>query len=333
MKAIKFLGNQKLEIIDMPKPVPSRGEAQVKVMASSICRTDIELLYNKPEKTLKTPGHEVAGVIEEVNGIKHFKAGDRVFLNVHITCGNCDFCSNGDWVFCRDLKCIGTDIDGGYAEYMIAPEGILRSLPEDISYDRGSLIPDTLGTPFHAVKKAGIKENDKIGILGMGPLGLAAVLCTGSTGADVIAIDPIKDRLATALRFGAEKVLDPGDNDLNEKIYKMTGGKGLDIVIDCTGSAEAIRTGLGLLKVKGRFVFVGVCTDLKIDTYRHIISKELELIGSRNFNENELDSIIRLLRENPMVDEMISHKFSFSQAEKAFKIAEKREGIKVILVP
>ena len=78
---------------------------------------------------------------------------------------------------------------------------------------------------------------------------------------------------------------------------------------------------------------MGVCTDLKIDTYEHIISKELELIGSRNFNENELDSIIGLLRDNPMVDEMISHKFSFTQAEKAFKIAEKREGIKIILAP
>jgi propanol-preferring alcohol dehydrogenase len=333
VKAVKFLGNQKLEIIDMPRPVPSRGEALVKVMASSICRTDVELLYKKPEKTEKIPGHEVAGVIEEVNGIIKFKTGDRVFLNVHMTCKQCSFCIDGDWVFCRDLKCIGTDIDGGYAEYMVAPEGILRDLPDDISYERGSLIPDTLGTPFHAVKKARIKKNDKIGILGMGPLGLAAVLCTGETGADVIAIDPIKDRLVTALRFGADKILDPGDNDINEKIYEITGEKGLDVVIDCTGSAEAIITGLGLLKERGRFVFVGVCTDLKIDTFEHVISKELELMGSRNFNENELDGIIGLLRDNPIVDEMISHKFSFSQAEKAFKTAEKREGIKIILVP
>jgi threonine dehydrogenase-like Zn-dependent dehydrogenase len=301
-------------------------------MASSICRTDVELLYNNPEKTPKIPGHEVAGVIEEVNGIKSFKAGDRIFLNVHKTCRRCDFCRDGDWVFCRDLLCIGTDIDGGYAEYMAAPEGILRHLPDDISFEGGSLIPDTLGTPYHAVNKSGVKENDTIGILGMGPLGLAAVLCSKRSGGKVIAIDNIIDRLKLAEKFGAKETYKPGE-DQNKKIGKFTGGKGLDIVIDCTGSSEAVRMGLDLLKVRGRFVFVGVCTDLKINTYEHIISKELELIGSRNFNENELDQIISIIRDNPIVEEMITHKFPFSMAQKAFKIAEKREGIKIILVP
>ena len=333
MKAVKFLGNKNLEIIDIPKPEPPEGYALIKVMAASICRTDIELLYNNPEKTAVIPGHEIAGIIEKVNKVKDFKTGERVFLNIHITCGYCDFCRSGDWIFCPQLKCIGSDCNGGDAEYMIAPEGILRRLPDDISYELGSLIPDAIGTPYHAVKKAGLKKDDIVGIIGMGPLGLIAVLVASNLGANVFAIDLLDKRLELSRRFGANKVLNPEKNDLKEIVYDLTGGRGLDSVIDCTGSENAIKFGLDILKVRGKFIFVGVCTELTINTYDQIISKEIEMSGSRNFNENELEEIIEFTRKNPKINDIITHRFKFSKAKEAFKIAEERNGIKIILVP
>ena len=333
MKAIKFLGNKELEIIDTPKPEPTEGHALIKVMAASICRTDIELLYNRPQKTDVIPGHEISGIIEKVNKVRNFEAGDRVFLNVHITCGKCRFCNSGDWIFCPKLSCIGSDIDGGDAEFMLAPEGILRKLPDDISYEIGSLIPDALGTPYHAVKVAELEGSDNLGIIGMGPLGLAAVLSAVGSGAKIFAIDIIDQRLGLAKKFGAKWILNPLNNNIKSIIERETQGNGLDKVIDCTGSAVAIKLGLDILKVRGKFIFVGVCTDLELNTYDHVIAKELELIGSRNFNENELEEIIDLARKNPRIKNMITHRFSFSQAKKAFKIAEKREGIKIILGP
>lgn len=333
MKAVKFLGNKNLEIIDIPKPEPPEGYALIKVMAASICRTDIELLYNNPEKTTVIPGHEIAGIIEKVNKVKDFKTGERVFLNIHITCGDCDFCRSGDWIFCPQLKCIGSDCNGGDAEYMIAPEGILRRLPDDISYELGSLIPDAIGTPYHAVKKAGLKKDDIVGIIGMGPLGLIAVLVASNLGANVFAIDLLDKRLELSRRFGANKVLNPEKNDLKEIVYDLTGGRGLDSVIDCTGSENAIKLGLDILKVRGKFIFVGVCTELTINTYDQIISKEIEMSGSRNFNENELEEIIEFTRKNPKINDIITHRFKFSKAKEAFIIAEERNGIKIILVP
>ena len=333
MKAVKFLGNKNLEIIDIPKPEPPEGYALIKVMAASICRTDIELLYNNPEKTAVIPGHEIAGIIEKVNKVKDFKTSERVFLNIHITCGHCDFCRSGDWIFCPQLKCIGSDCNGGDAEYMIAPEGILRRLPDDISYELGSLIPDAIGTPYHAVKKTGLKKDDIVGIIGMGPLGLIAVLVASNLGANVFAIDLIDKRLELSRKFGANKVLNPEKNDLKEIVYGLTGGRGLDSVIDCTGSENAIKLGLDILKVRGKFIFVGVCTELTINTYDQIISKEIEMSGSRNFNENELEEIIEFTRKNPKINDIITHRFKFSKAKEAFKIAEERNGIKIILVP
>jgi L-iditol 2-dehydrogenase len=333
VKAVKFLGNKNLEIIDIPKPEPQEGYVLIKVMAASICRTDIELLYNNPEKTAVIPGHEIAGIIEKVNKVKDFKTSERVFLNIHITCGYCDFCRSGDWIFCPQLKCIGSDCNGGDAEYMIAPEGILRRLPDDISYELGSLIPDAIGTPYHAVKKAGLKKDDIVGIIGMGPLGLIAVLVASNLGANVFAIDLLDKRLELSRRFGANKVLNPEKNDLKEIVYDLTGGRGLDSVIDCTGSENAIKFGLDILKVRGKFIFVGVCTELTINTYDQIISKEIEMSGSRNFNENELEEIIEFTRKNPKINDIITHRFKFSKAKEAFKIAEERNGIKIILVP
>ena len=333
MKAVKFLGNKELEIIDIPKPEPAKGQALVKVMAASICRTDIELLYNKPQKTDVIPGHEISGIIEKVNKAGDFKPGDRIFLNVHVTCGKCNFCNAGDWIFCPELSCIGSDINGGDAEYMIAPAGILRKLPDDISYEIGSLIPDAIGTPYHAVKIAGLDESDVLGIIGMGPLGLAAAITANQSGARVFAIDIIEGRLGLARKFGAEKTFNPLKDNVKELVMENTGGCGLDKVIDCTGSAEAIKLGLDILKVRGKFIFVGICADLCLNTYEHVIAKELQLIGSRNFNESELDEIVDFARKNPLFKDMITHRFSFSQAKEAFKIAEKRKGIKIILEP
>jgi 2-desacetyl-2-hydroxyethyl bacteriochlorophyllide A dehydrogenase len=333
MKAVKLLGNKKLEIIEVKKPQITGGHALVKVMASSICRTDIDLLYEMPHLVDVIPGHEVAGIIEEINSPGDFKKGDRVFINCHVTCGKCKHCLNGDLIFCPALKAIGFDVDGGDAEYVLTPVENLRGLPDDITFEMGTIITDALGTAFHAVKKASLKEGDKVGITGMGPLGLMAVISVKYSGGKAFAIDIISKRLEQAKRFGADFIINPAEKDIKKEIERLTGGNGFDVVIDCSGSSKAINMGLGLLKERGRFIFVGVCTDLKIDLFEHIIAKEIELAGSRNFQDNELKEIFSLVRERPDIKEIITHRFSLENAKEAFKLAEMRQGLKIVLVP
>ncbi len=333
MKAVKLSGNKNLQVVEVNKPQPPRGHALVKVMASSICRTDIDLLYELPHQVEMTPGHEVAGIIEEANDLRHFKKGDRVFINCHITCGKCRHCRNGDLIFCPELKALGFDIDGGDAEYVINPEENLRVLPDDITFEIGTIITDALGTAFHAVKKARVRQGDRVGIIGMGPLGLMAAVSVKYSGGRAFGIDIINKRLEQAKRFGADLVINPEEKDIKKEIERSTEGKGLDIVIDCSGSSEAINMGLGLLKERGRFIFVGVCTDLKVDLFEHIISKEIELAGSRNFHDDELEEIFSLVRGRPDIEEIITHRFSLENAAEAFKLAEMRTGLKIVLVP
>jgi len=333
MKAVKLLGNKELKIIEIPKPEPNKGEVVIKMMASGICRTDIELLYSKAESTDIIPGHEVSGIVDDTNEVKKFKRNDRVILNCHSTCGKCKHCQNGDLIFCPQLKTLGFDLNGGDAEYVIAPESMLRMLPDDITYESGVVISDALGTAYHAAKKVEIIKDSRVGIIGIGPLGLMSVVCVKYFGGKVIAIDLIPERLKLAEQFGADVILNPKKSNIKKFIDDYTRNEGLDAVIDFSGSSEAISLSADLIKAKGKLILGGVCSSLNLDPFRQIISKELTIIGSRNFNDNELAEILILVREKPFIQDIVTHRFNISDAMKAFQIAERREGIKVILIP
>lgn len=333
MKAVLFTGNHQLAIVEKEKPEAKDDIVIVKVSASGICGTDLELLLPSKEPLAIIPGHEVTGVVAETDKAKHFKVGDKVMVNCHVTCGVCEHCRNGDLIFCPELKAIGFELDGGNAEYLAVPEASLRHLPEDISEEVGVIIGDALGTPYHAVKKSGIQPGDHVTIFGVGPLGQMAVMVAKSFGAKVIAIDLNEQRLATAMEFGADYLIQPGKTDVVSEIFRITGGKGADKAIQCTPSATAIHNALDSLKLRGRLVQVGVCTRLEINPLKQINDREIEIVGSRNFNNNELDEIIEFVRNNPKVNELITHRFSLDEAERAFEVAKNGEGIKVLIKP
>jgi propanol-preferring alcohol dehydrogenase len=325
MKAVKLLGNRELQIIETQIPRPNGGEAVIKMMASGICRTDIELLYCRAESTRVTPGHEVSGIVEDGYKLKKFKRNDRVMLNCHLTCGKCKYCLNGDLIFCSQLTTLGFELNGGDAEYFVVPESMLRMLPDDISFDSGVVISDALGTAYHAAKKVKIRKDSRVGIIGMGSLGLMSVVCAKYFGGTVLAMDLISERLKLAQEFGADEIMKP-DNNKNEK-------EGLDVVIDFSGSSEAVGIGADLLNPRGILVLGGVCSSLKLDPFEQIIAKELSIIGTRNFNDNELDEIVTIVREKPFIQDIVTHRFKICDAVKAFQTAERREGIKIVLIP
>lgn len=333
MKAIKFLGNKNLEIIDTAKPIPGKGFAVVKVMASGICRTDIDFFYEKAEPTDITGGHEVTGIVDQPAVPGMFEKGDRVLLNCHWTCGSCKHCLAGDLIFCTELKALGFEFNGGYAEYVLAPESILRRLPDDISLGAGIIAGDALGTAYHAVKKAGVVKGDRVGVIGVGPVGLMAVASATYFGEEVFAIDVINERLEMAKEMGAAKILNPLLTNIEEQVKEDTSGDGLDTIIECTGSSDAINNALKLLKFRGKMIFVGVCTGLNVNAYDLITAREIVIIGSRNYHDSELEEIFGLIRKNPFIEKIITNRFKIIEASAAFKMAEERKGLKIILTP
>ncbi len=333
MKAVVFDGKGHAITIEKPVPEIPQGYALVKVMAAGICGTDIETLYHNPNQPPDAvPGHEISGVIESTNGCKTFAAGDRVVVNIHVTCLKCDHCKEGNLIFCKELTCIGFELDGGDAEYVLVPEVNLRAIPADITYEQGVLLTDALGTPFHAVKKADIKKGELVGVSGAGPLGIMCILSVLHFGGIVVAIDVVGKRLEAARKFGAAYTVN-ALNDVKKEVDIITGGKGLDKVIECSGSEIAIKTDLEIIKCRGIMVQVGVCTKLTLNLYDLIVAREIIFKGSRNFHDSEIPEMIELIRNCPNINDVFTHRFTLDEAQQAFDIAERREGLKILLMP
>lgn len=333
MKAVVFDGKGHAITIEKPVPEIPEGYALVKVMAAGICGTDIEVLYHNPKQPPDAvPGHEISGIVESVNGCGVFQAGDRVIINCHITCMQCNHCKAGDFIFCKKLSVIGFDVDGGDADYIVVPEVNLRVLPADITFEQGVLLTDALGTPFHAAKKAEIKPGEFVGVSGVGPLGIMCILSVAHFGGIPVAIDVIDERLSVARRFGAVHTVN-AMNDVGQEILAITNGQGLDKVIDCSGHPGAIKTDLMSLKSRGVLVQVGVCNSITLDLFNGLISNEITIKGSRNYHDAEIPEMIELIRKCPNIDDVLTHRFPLDEAQQAFDLAEKRQGLKILLIP
>lgn len=331
MKALLFTGGGNMEIIERKMPQAKDDIVVVKITASGICGTDLELLL--PNASAIVPGHEGVGVVHSIDGESRFNVGDRVIINCHVTCRRCRHCLAGDEIFCPDLKAIGFDLDGTNAQYLAIPETSLRPLPDDLSDEVGVLIGDALGTPYHAVKMAEIQPGDHVGVWGAGPLGMMAVFAAKSFGAEVTVVDVNGARLQEAGRYEADYTVNAAQENVLERIQTITAGAGLRSAIQCTPSADAIKTALACLGLRGTLVQVGVCTDLHFNIYQTLNERELTIKSSRNFNAGELDELIQLARHNPSIEKLVTHRYPLEQAQKAFAQAVRGEGLKIILRP
>jgi len=354
MLAVHFLGNGRISLDEVPQPEPRGREVVVRVRSASICGTDRENLEGPGQETI--PGHENAGEVVAVDRPTWVAVGDRVAINCHVTCGCCEHCLKGDLYFCEDLRVIGFDRDGGYAEYVLVPEACCTPIPGDVSFEVGSLLVDMLGTPFRAVKRARLLPGDRVGVWGAGPIGLGALMVAKEFGAHVAILDPNDYRLDMARNLGADLALDPRHDDVREASLDWTDGRGLDVAFDCVGSQEAAHQhssrratlvahqhssrratlvahqALDVVKKRGTLVVVGVSYELTLNPWEHLICNELTIFGTRNFNTAEFGEMMALVRRGLPVDQVVTHRFPLDEMEAAFELFRSAACGKVLLV-
>jgi propanol-preferring alcohol dehydrogenase len=318
MRAIHFLGHGKISLDELPTPEPRGREVLIRMKSASICGTDRENLMGAGQATV--PGHENAGEVVAVDQPVRVRVGDRVAINCHITCGHCEHCLNGDLYFCDQLNAVGFERDGGYADYLLVPEPCCMPLPEDISFEEGSLMVDMLGTPFRAVKRAQLVPGDKIAVWGAGPIGLGLLMTAMRFGAQVAVIDMSDYRLNLARGFGPTLALNPAKDRLEEAIKDWTNGRGIDVGFDCVGSEKVCLQALSVLKKRGKLVIVGVSHSLTLNPWEHFIEREYTLIGTRNFNTRDFDQMTGLIRSGLPLLDVVTHRFPLAQAEEAFRL-------------
>jgi propanol-preferring alcohol dehydrogenase len=282
-------------------PLPAVGEKDilVRIMAAGICHSDVHYRAGiSPVGPLpQTLGHEISGVVEEMGPqVSSVAVGDRVCLHYLVTCGDCHYCRTGNEQFCVQGQMLGKDCDGGYAEYISVPARNAVRLPDEVSFGVGAVLMCSSATSFHALRKGRLEPGQTVAVFGAGGLGMSAIQLARAFGAlEVYAVDINDDKLKLAEAHGAIPV-NALRNDPVAAIQRLTDGKGVDVALEVIGLPQTMEQAVHSLAVMGRAVMVGIAAEpIKIDSYRELIGKEAEVIGSAD----------HLLWELPLLTEFV----------------------------
>src|ERR1700722_17508867 len=275
------------EFVDLmvPRPVPSSGQALVRVHRVGVCGSDFHALAGRhPIYTYpRVLGHELSGEIVEVpENTRGLRPGDRCAIEPYISCGQCRTCKVGRTNCCEQLRLLGVHVDGGMQGFLGVPIGLLHK-SELLSLDQLALV-ETLGVGAHAGNRSQLRAAEEVLVVGGGPIGLAACQFAPALGATVVVIEINDWRRQSAHRLGLEALPAPD-------------GRLADVVLDATGSAAVMAESLNHVAPGGRLVFVGLTRDpVRIDDAL-LHRREITLYASRN-SCGQFPSIIRLLEEN-----------------------------------
>jgi len=328
-----------LELVDRPVPEPGAGEVLLQMDAASICGTDYHLFSwdEWAAENLMPPrilGHELAGTVAAVGaGVTRVKEGDLVGVESHIVDWTCAQCRRGDMHLCRNLQVIGVHVDGGFAEQVVIPEA---NAIESNGLDPAVVaLQEPMGNAVHAAFVEPI-EGRSVLVTGCGPIGLCAVGVARAAGASmVIATDTEAYRLELARTMGADLALDAADPATEERINEVTGGDGVEVVLEMSGAPAALDQALRVVTRGGSVSLLGIfAAPPTVDLSELVIMKGLRLHGI--FGRRLYDTWERtqsLLRGGLDVTPIITHRLGLEQWEQAFDLIASRHAGKVVLLP
>jgi threonine 3-dehydrogenase len=325
---------------DYPVPKIGHGEVLVRVLAGSICGTDLHI-YNWDEwaqQRLKPPfvvGHEITGEIAQVAPeVTDLKIGDRVSLESHVVCNTCFFCRTGREHICENTKIIGVDRDGGFAEYIAVPAQNAWKNPPDLPL-RIAVLEENLGNAIHSVMEQDISAKHVL-VTGCGPVGLMAIGVAKLAGARAVFVtDVSRYRLDMALRMGADRAIDASKEDVSGIIHAATHGEGVDVLIEMSGAASAIDQGFRALKEGGQAALLGLTPGpLTFDLNQHIIFKGATVRGivGRRLWETWYQAR-GLLEAGLDLSPLITHEFKMEQFDEAYRVFMSGQSGKIMMTP
>lgn len=303
-----------LSVIERPKAERAPGEVLVRPRRVGICGTDYHI-YEGKHPFLAYPrvmGHELAVEVVEP-GESDFKAGEVVVVNPYLSCGTCIACRRGKPNCCTKIAVLGVHRDGGMAEFISLPaKNLVRA--EGLSADACATV-EFLAIGAHAVRRASLEAQDRVLVIGAGPIGFGAVLFATLSGAKVTVMDRDQERLAAARDlFGIAGTI-TADDSVDAQVAAATDGEGFDVVFDATGNQGSIEKGFDFVAHGGRYVLVSVVkgdiTFVDSDFHR----KEMSIFGSRNATSVDFERVIAAIRNGQVpIDKLITHRTTLAGA-------------------
>ena len=343
MRAVYLPGDGTVEFKEVAVPKPGHGEVLIRIKAATVCGSDIKGIYHIPREhrkenfRYKIAGHEPCGQIAVCGpGMRRFKEGDRVTV-YHISgCGICLECRRGYMINCVSpiRAAYGWDRDGAMAAYMLADEKDLIPLPDSLSYIDGAMIACGFGTVYEGLDKIGVSGKDTVLVTGLGPVGLAALMTAKAMGArTLIGADVVMERVELAKEKGlAHHVITSGPDTL-DYIMELTGGKGVDKAVDCSGNTAGRLLAVKAAGMRGGIAFIGEGSTAEFAPSNDLMHEQKTIFGSwvtSIWRMEELTSLIAAWGIHP--DELVTHKFPLDRAQEAFDLMDAGKCGKVAIV-
>ncbi len=331
MKVLRLHGAADLRLHDETMPVPAPGETLLQVRAVGICGSDLHWLEEGGigDAQLANPlvlGHEFAATTG---------TGERVAVDPAIPCGECEMCRIGNPNLCERLLFAGHGTqDGGLRESLTWPTKNLHRLPDALSYVEGAML-EPLGVALHAVDLGRIRVGMTVGVFGCGPIGLLILQLARAAGAtSLIATDRLAHRMEAAKSFGAQHVFAAQDGNEVHEIRSVTGGRGVDLAFEVAGEQEAVDVAVGSATPAGTVVLAGIPAGDHTSFQASVARRKGLTIKMVRRMKHTYPRAIKLV-EAGMIDvrSIVTHRFPLARATEAFKMARRRDGLKVIIEP
>lgn len=358
MKAWVLGGPGELHLVDKPVPRPAAAEVLVRIDATAICGTDLEVIRNGPPAQIEgglpfrknfTPGHEYMGtVVMPGPGVDEFEPGDRVAVEIHAGCGRCERCREGMYTAClnyglnygdRDKghRANGFTTDGGFAEYAVNHVNTLVPVPQGMSDEEATLIV-TAGTAIYGLDVlGGLVAGQSVVVTGPGPIGLMGVGVAKALGAAPVILTGTRadrTRLEIGRQLGADDIVDVDGEDAVRAILRITRGRGAHYVLECSGAPHALNEAVHMVSRGGRVCLVAFPHGAAPVDVGRIVADNIYVFGIRGEGRSATRRAAALMAQKRFPAKLLhTHTFPFGEVPTAIRYASERieDAIKVVV--
>ena len=345
-----------LSLVEKPVPMPGRAEVLVRIDAVAICATDLEIIAHGPPALIRggqpfnqnfTPGHEYMGTVAALGpGVDEYRIGQRVTVEIHAGCGQCKRCREGMYTACLNYglnygevdkghRANGFTTDGGFAEYAVNSINTLVAIPDSMSDAEATLVV-TAGTAMYGLTElGGLVAGEGVAVLGPGPIGLLGVAVAKALGASPVILTGTRDnRLQIGRELGADHVVNVRNEDAVEAVRRITGGSGLDYVLECSGAPDAINEAARMLNRGGRICLAAFPHEPALIDIAYIVRNNIYLYGIRGEGKSATHRAEAFMSQKRFdATKIHTHTFGLHDLPTALRYARERidDAIKVVV--
>lgn len=350
MRAVVYRGINDMRVETVPVPTIGQGELLVRIATCGICGTDLKKIHYGSHSAPRIFGHEMSGTIVAVGeGVTSYRVGERVVVHHHVPCNECYYCRKGTPAQCPLYKKTGVTAGfepsgGGFAEYIrvmdfvVSNGGVVR-IPDGIPFEQAAFV-EPVNTVLKGVKMLNMAADDTVLVIGQGPIGLMHAALASRTGAKVLTSDLYPERHAIAARFGLKHPINAGTENVVERVFAETDGRGADAVILAVGGNALIKTCMDAVRPGGKVMLFAQTQhgEAAFDPGA-VCMDEKTLMGSYSSSFGILREVTDLVfggyRNGFDLTQLISHRYPLEQAVAAIEVAShpKADSMKIMIEP